>query len=326
MTHVVTCFLRHRGEVLLLHRSARVGSYPGLWGGVAGHVEGEPEDSAWREIEEETGLSEGLALAAVGDPFEVEDAALQKRWFVHPFLFDAPSREVTLDWESDAARWVPPPDILAMDVVPRLWDSYRAVAPTVEKIRDDREHGSAYLTLCALEVLRDAAGEATARGGGDVRRLAEKLVAVRPAMAALQNRIDRVMSSVESISDEGAIARAAHEEVQRAYADDEATVDRTTREVAGKCVLTVSRSGTVEKALVRAHPRPRVFAMRSEPGGEGTALARSLAQAGLEHLAAAGLAAAQLDLDHLVVADRLVDLGEHQRAADLRNRLVLFHQ
>ncbi|MFB6095104.1 MAG: NUDIX domain-containing protein, partial [Halodesulfurarchaeum sp.] len=54
-TPVVTVFLRNEGAVLLLRRSEEVGSYPGAWGAVAGHAEGDPESQALAEVEEETG-------------------------------------------------------------------------------------------------------------------------------------------------------------------------------------------------------------------------------------------------------------------------------
>jgi len=38
-TEVVTAFLRHGPDVLLFERSDAVGSYPGRWGGVAGHAD-----------------------------------------------------------------------------------------------------------------------------------------------------------------------------------------------------------------------------------------------------------------------------------------------
>jgi 8-oxo-dGTP pyrophosphatase MutT (NUDIX family) len=58
-THVVTCFLRNRGDVLLLRRSEDVGSYAGQWSGVAGPAEGNPDDAAREEIREETALADG---------------------------------------------------------------------------------------------------------------------------------------------------------------------------------------------------------------------------------------------------------------------------
>ena len=92
-THVVTCFLRNRGEVLLLRRSEEVGSYSGKWGGVAGHAEGDPDALAREEIEEETGLLSSCTFVRAGDPFDVDDDSLDKRWVVHPYLFDCTSRD-----------------------------------------------------------------------------------------------------------------------------------------------------------------------------------------------------------------------------------------
>ncbi len=39
---------------------------------------------------------------------------------VHPFLFDAPSRRVRLDWENVEYRWIAPGELKGLDTVPRL--------------------------------------------------------------------------------------------------------------------------------------------------------------------------------------------------------------
>jgi len=232
---VVTCFLRHRAEVLLVRRSARVGSYRGRWGAVAGHVETEdPLLDARREVEEETGLSDAVTLVKRGAPFDVDDPDSGRRWRVHPFLFDVSRRDAVLDWEAVEATWAPPTAILERNCVPRLWTSYAHVAPTLEAVRADREHGSAYLSLRALEALRDraaadAAGveapgdEAPGAGepGGEravdgeervptpgagpapadadaLRGLARALREAQPAMTALRNRLDRAMSAARA--------------------------------------------------------------------------------------------------------------------------------
>ncbi len=135
---VVTCFLRNRGEVLLLRRSDQVGSYQGKWGAVSGYVEGTPEETAHREIAEETGLAKAASLARCGEPFAVEDKALGTRWIVYPFLFECAHRDLQLDRETTEAAWVPPPAMLHRDTVPNLWTSYARVAPTVESIQTDR--------------------------------------------------------------------------------------------------------------------------------------------------------------------------------------------
>jgi len=157
VTPVVTCFLRAGGDVLLLRRSGEVGSYRGRWGAVAGYAEGDPAAAARREIEEETGLGSAVEPVRRGEPFEVVDRDLGKRWIVHPYLFDCSTREVTLDRESVECAWVPPTEILRRDVVPELWTSWRRVAPDEETVAADREHGSAWISLRALEVLRDRA-------------------------------------------------------------------------------------------------------------------------------------------------------------------------
>jgi translation initiation factor 2B subunit (eIF-2B alpha/beta/delta family) len=309
-TEVVTCFLRHRADVLLVRRSARVGSYRGRWGAVAGHVEtDEPLEDAWREIEEETGLQDAATLVKRGEPFAFEDRGEGRSWRVHPFLFDVSSRDARLDWEAVEGAWVPPTAILERDCVPRLWTSYARVAPTLEDVRDDREHGSAYLSLRALEVLRDraaaleAGAELPGTGAGSAataaastRRgwieLAGALVAGQPAMTALLNRVDEVMSAAlegpaPSAPDgarlERRMAATAQAVLHEALAAEDGVAAAAARRVAGRSVLTLSLSGTVLQALLTAVPPPRrVVVCESRPGGEGQTLARRLAERGIE--------------------------------------------
>ena len=55
---VVTSFIRHRGKILVLRRSEKVGTYKGKWAGVSGYLEDPtPLAQALREINEETGLT-----------------------------------------------------------------------------------------------------------------------------------------------------------------------------------------------------------------------------------------------------------------------------
>ncbi len=285
-TPVVTCFLRHGGDVLLLRRSSAVGSYRGLWGAVAGYAEGDPDAAARREIEEETGLGDAVDRVRRGEPFPLDAPELGKRWIVHPYLFDCARRDVRTDWESTDAAWVPPPEILRRPTVPELWTSYRRVAPTVESLAADREHGSAWLSLRALEVLRDAAAELGAAPGDgtareELRRLARRLVAARPAMAAPANRVHRAMHACRAEGRAAAVEAAAGEAIGRALAADERAAEHAARRIAGRRVLTLSRSGTVTRALLAADPPPEVWVAESRPGGEGVEVARRLAGAGL---------------------------------------------
>ncbi len=286
--NVVTCFLRHRGDVLLLRRSDKVGSYQGKWGAVSGYVEGTPEETAHREIAEETGLGRAVRLVRRGEPFAVEDAALGTRWIVHPFLFDCQSRDLRLDWETTVAAWVPPPDILRRDTVPKLWTSYARVAPSVETIKADRDHGSAALSYRALEVLRDRAGwmidqeEDPQTDWANLGALARRLLDARPSMAALRNRINRAMHTASVEPHAAAVEREAMAGLERAITADELTAQRAAGYVAGRRVFTLSRSGTVLAALRQAEPSPSLIVVAaSEPGGEGVTVAEELARAGV---------------------------------------------
>jgi 8-oxo-dGTP pyrophosphatase MutT (NUDIX family) len=127
--HVVTSFIRQGGRVLLLHRSPRVGSYPGRWAAVSGYLEDRPPlDQALQEIAEETGITAPqLRLVSAGRPLEVVDSALCRLWSVHPFLFEVDTvPQVRLDWEHDDYRWVRPSEVELLQTVPRLGDALRA--------------------------------------------------------------------------------------------------------------------------------------------------------------------------------------------------------
>jgi 8-oxo-dGTP pyrophosphatase MutT (NUDIX family) len=132
---VVTVFLlRRRPEgdrVLLLRRGGRVGTYRGRWAGVSGYVEGTPEAQAYTELREETGLGAAdVRLVRAGAPLVVPDAALGRRWRVHPFLFEiVAEREPALDWENDEARWVLPEEVARHETVPGLAEALARVYP-----------------------------------------------------------------------------------------------------------------------------------------------------------------------------------------------------
>jgi translation initiation factor 2B subunit (eIF-2B alpha/beta/delta family) len=284
---VVTGFLQHSGEILLLKRSDSVGSYRGCWGGVAGHVEdqadaetSDPPLAAVRaEIREETGInSDSLSLIRAGEPFPVEDSDLGTRWRAHPFLFDCSTRTVELDGEHTAFEWTAPTAILDRETVPRLWASYDRVRPTVETVETDREHGSAALSVTALGVLRDEAGllaRAADRSEFDaLDSLARTLLAARPSMTVLANRINRVMAAAGT--EPAAVESAAITEIERAESADTRAADHLESWLDGERVGTLSRSGTVVQALGRSEPAAVLLA-ESRPGREGIDVAAELA-------------------------------------------------
>ena len=133
---VVTCFLVRRSgggeEILLLRRSQRVSTYRGRWAGVSGYIEEtDPLTQAYTEIEEETGLArEDVQLLRTGEPLEVVDAEVDRRWIVHPFLFEVkePAR-IRADWEHTETRWIRPKDIFRYETVPQLAETLMQVYP-----------------------------------------------------------------------------------------------------------------------------------------------------------------------------------------------------
>jgi 8-oxo-dGTP pyrophosphatase MutT (NUDIX family) len=128
MPQVVTCILEHNGKILLLKRSTLVGTYRGLWGGVAGYVEEleDPYDTALKEIKEEAGIdSDAFELVRKGDPIEFSDTYDGRRynWIVYPFLFHVEDKRlIHIDWEHEEYRWVYPSEVKKLDTVPGLED------------------------------------------------------------------------------------------------------------------------------------------------------------------------------------------------------------
>lgn len=277
-THVVTCFLRNRGEVLLLHRSDDVGSYAGQWGAVAGHAEGDPDEAAREEIREESGLGDAVSLVRQGDPFAVEDG--DTRWVVHPYLFDCDSRDVEMNDETTEFEWVSPTEILRRETVPDLWKSYERVAPTVETVKKDTDHGSAWLSVRALEVLRDRAGVLATTDEenewNELAALATDLHAARPSMTVIKNRINRAMAEASGDQTPKAVEKAAREGIERAFDVDAAAANEASELLDGT-VLTLSRSGTVLDALQRADVT-EVIVAESRPAREGVGVAEELAE------------------------------------------------
>ncbi|MFT4946705.1 MAG: translation initiation factor 2B subunit (eIF-2B alpha/beta/delta family) [Natronomonas sp.] len=283
---VVTGFLHNAGEVLLLRRSENVGSYRGRWGGIAGHVEdhadaAEPPLAAIRaEVREETAIDPNtLSLVRAGESFSLSDGDLEIRWEIHPFLFDSPTRTVELDREHTASDWVAPTAILDRETVPRLWDSYDQVRSTVEHVETDREHGSAFLSVRALGVLRDEAGLlATAPEKSrfeSVDAVARALRSARPSMTVLSNRINRVVDTAGI--DPRDIEAAAIDEIERAESADVRAAENLRSWIDGARVGTLSRSGTVLQSLLAGDPGA-VLLPESRPGREALDVAERLAE------------------------------------------------
>lgn len=126
--HVVTCFLRYNDRFLILKRSDKVKTHQGKWAGVSGYIEpGETdEQTAEKEIQEETGLTlADVELVRKGEPIHVQDGT--RVWVVHPFLYEAKTNNITIDWEHTEFRWIAPSELEDYDFVVFLDHALRAV-------------------------------------------------------------------------------------------------------------------------------------------------------------------------------------------------------
>ncbi|MCI4319816.1 MAG: NUDIX domain-containing protein [Thermoplasmata archaeon] len=127
---VVTAFLeRADGQILVLRRSDKVGSFRGQWAGVSGFLEDPTaEAQALREVQEETGVpASALSLAATGRLVFARDG--DRVFAVHPFRFRVGETAIRLDWEHTEFAWIPPGELGARSTVPKLTKVWERVAP-----------------------------------------------------------------------------------------------------------------------------------------------------------------------------------------------------
>jgi len=169
-------------------------------------------------------------------------------------------------------------------------------------------------------VLRDAAGEARlaadARAWAVLGALAERLADSRPAMAAVANRIESAMKRAADRGTAEAVEREAHAGIRLGHEADTAAAAAAVEAIAGRRILTLSRSETLLDAVRMANPRPSLIVVAaSEPGGEGHEVASRWAESGLQVIRIPDSAVAQTILNRdidlvLVGADALLPGGD----------------
>ena len=118
---VATSILLNRDRILILKRSAAVGSFQHYWSGVSGFVEQDekPLETSQREVEEETGIPRAsLELLARAPPRLTEKPG--QVFEVYSFLYLCTTDQVRLDWENDEFAWVAPEALRDYRTVPWL--------------------------------------------------------------------------------------------------------------------------------------------------------------------------------------------------------------
>lgn len=187
-------------------------------------------------------------------------------------------------------------------------------AQIVERIRDDREHGASWL---AREAARQMARMAEGAGDAEERlrrlhMLGQALAQTRPSMATIANTVAHIwMVAATHTGDAQARLDALRAEalaVDARWASATAEMTRWARATVSGTVYTLSRSGSIEQTLTtlaseRSGSEPlRVIVSESRPGGEGVALAKTLAAAGAHvTLVADGACATFIDQAALVL-------------------------
>ncbi|GAA0456629.1 initiation factor 2B [Halococcus dombrowskii] len=298
----VACFLRDRGKILLIRDGDGIDPDIDRWSSLINNADDDPDEAAHAAIRERT-VDDAISLVRAGKPFTVE-MDQETRWRIHPYLFDCDSRTVETNDETTEFEWTSPAEIHRRETIPNLWKSYDRVAPTIETIREDGDHGSAWLSVRALEVLRDRAGVLAttdgdeADGWDDLAALARDLRMTRPSMTAIENRVNRAMAEVNARTP-AAIEESARQGIQRALDADSRAASEAAARLSGT-VLTLSRSGTVLEALREATVE-RVIVAESRPAREGVGVAETLASDdGFRVTLAVDAAAAHVLAEHAV--------------------------
>ena len=328
--HVVTAFLTRGHQVLLLRRSDRVSTYKGLWAGVSGSVEAgrSPIEQAFREIEEETGLSTIDAIPVLaGRPFDFVDKAISRRWIVHPFRFRvAADAQIVLDRENSEAVWTEPARLERLPTVPRLLDAWLAVAflphwieRALDEIRQDHSSGAAELARQALYVLGSTDQRYESHSPHDLAHLLDRtagaLRLLRPTMAPIAFWADRFQTTLVDIKTNALTLPAFRSAIATLVQDLSTEADQLSHTLAddiadslseGDAVVTASYSSSLLKGLIRAArqgKRVRVLALSS--GHEQPSFGQRMADAARS----AGLRAAVVPDDDLASAVRKADLA-----------------
>ncbi|MFW6153013.1 MAG: initiation factor 2B [Halobacteriota archaeon] len=267
-------FVRHGTGVCLSRQPEDSPIAPGQWTAIPiERTDGTPPESIDRLDIDAVGSIE-VELVRTGGARSVESAAGSIT--ITPMLVEVtePGFEPT---DGPDHEWVDPPSILERETPPWLWRAYESVAPTVRTVTADTAHGSTYLSIRALEVLRDRAATLVMNGADasdELAALAKELRSVRSDMVALTVRVGRAIdrgSAPPVVLDR---TRAAIEEALIADREAALVAARAVGDV--DTIFVFSRSGTVLEAIEHIDPR-RVVTTVATPGEEGIEVAEALA-------------------------------------------------
>ncbi|HJM00832.1 MAG TPA: NUDIX domain-containing protein [Nitrosopumilus sp.] len=123
-TRIVTSFIKHNDQILILKRSEKVRSMKGLWSGVSGIIENNetPIDRAKIEIFEEVGIKEKeIRLINKLEKMKIQSQQYKNHeWEIFPFLFETKNESIELNWENSEFKWILPTELKNYQTVPSL--------------------------------------------------------------------------------------------------------------------------------------------------------------------------------------------------------------
>ena len=123
-TRIVTSFIKHNDQILILKRSEKVRSMKGLWSGVSGIIENNenPINRAKIEIFEEVGIKEKeIKLVKKLEKMKIQSQQYKNHeWEIFPFLFETKKDNIELNWENSEFKWIPPKELKNYETVPSL--------------------------------------------------------------------------------------------------------------------------------------------------------------------------------------------------------------
>lgn len=155
------------------------------------------------------------------------------------------------------------------------------LAERIERVRNDREHGSRWLVREAVLLVRDLAQEQTNDSAEQLRvlyRTGRELAQARPAMAALGSAVACVLSVQGGLTE---IARVATHLLDE-YDSAPQRIAEQARPYLRGSVMTCSSSGTVLAVLLAARQAiEQVIVLEGRPRYEGRDTARALSQQGI---------------------------------------------
>jgi translation initiation factor 2B subunit (eIF-2B alpha/beta/delta family) len=150
------------------------------------------------------------------------------------------------------------------------------VSQDIARIRDDREHGSRWLTRQAILLMRDLAIQSGSSPDEHLQRLHQagrELAQARPAMASLAGAVGRILATPGGAAD---MARAA-EQLLEEYDQAIARITAFVRPRLHGTIMTHSLSGTVLEVLSSCVPPVEAFmVLESRPLYEGRTTALKL--------------------------------------------------